>query len=110
LSLMRGGIPIYVASAHLPRPVIVSGAPTERSAMSAPERFRAKAAEFRELAKTANSPDEARAFQQREASFMVLADNEQWLADHQGQTVHGGDENGIIEATPVLAGDGAVQQ
>jgi hypothetical protein len=78
--------------------------------MFAPERFRAKAAEFRELAKTANSADEARAHQQREASFIVLADNEQWLADHQGQTVHAGDENGALEATPVLAGDAAVQQ
>lgn len=78
--------------------------------MFAPERFRAKAAEFRELAKRANSPDEARAFQQREASFLVLADNEQWLADHQGQTVHAGDETGTVEPTPVLAGDAAVQQ
>ena len=78
--------------------------------MFAPERFRAKAAEFRELAKMANSPDEARAFQQREASFIVLADNEQWLADHQSQTVHAGDENGTVEATPVLAGNAAVQQ
>ena len=78
--------------------------------MFAPERFRAKAAEFRELAKTANSPDEARAFQQREASFIVLADNEQWLADHHGQTVHAGDENRAVEATPVLVGDAAVQQ
>ena len=83
--------------------------------MSAPERFRAKAAEFRELAKTANSPDEARAFQQREASFMVLADNEQWLADHQGQTVHAGDEDLVdeglaVDAAPALAGDAAAQQ
>ena len=78
--------------------------------MFAPERFRAKAAEFRELAKTANSRDEARALQQREASFIVLADNEQWLADHQGQTVHAGDENGTVEATPVLAGAAAVRQ
>jgi len=79
--------------------------------MFAPERFRAKAAEFRELAKTANSADEARAHQQREASFIVLADNEQWLADHQGQTVHAGDnKNGALESTPVPAGAAAVQQ
>lgn len=78
--------------------------------MFAPERFRAKAAEFRELAKTANSPDEARAFAQREASFIVLADNEQWLADHHGQTVHAGDANAIVGATPVLVGDAAAQQ
>jgi hypothetical protein len=78
--------------------------------MFAPERFRAKAAEFRELAKTANSPDEARAFRQREASFIVLADNEHWLADHHGQTVHAGDKDGAVEAAPVPAGDAAVQQ
>lgn len=78
--------------------------------MFAPERFRAKAAEFRELAKTANSPGEVRAFQQREASFIVLADNEQWLADHHGQTVHARDANAIVGATPVLVGDAAVQQ
>ena len=78
--------------------------------MFAPERFRAKAAEFRKLAKTANSPDEARAFAQREASFIVLADNEQWLADHHGQTVHAGDPDGAVEATPVPAGGAAVQQ
>ena len=77
--------------------------------MFAPERFRAKAAEFRKLAETANSPDEARAFQQREASFLVLADNEQWLADHRGQVVHAGDANRTVEAIPALVGD-AVQQ
>jgi hypothetical protein len=110
LSLMGGGIPICGVSAHLPHPAIVSGAPTERPAMFTPERFRAKAAEFRELAKTANSPDEARAFAQREASFIVLADNEQWLADHHGQTVQAGGEDGTAEATPVLCGDAAAQQ
>lgn len=78
--------------------------------MFAPERFRAKAAEFRKLAETANSTDEARAFRQREASFLVLADNEQWLADHHGQVVHAGDVNGIVEAIPTLVGDAAVQQ
>ena len=56
--------------------------------MLAPELYRAKAAEYAELAKTANSPDDAREFQPREHSFTVLADNEQWLADHRDQTVH----------------------
>jgi len=73
--------------------------------MFAPERFRAKAAEYRELAKTANSPDDAREFQRRERSFIVLADNEQWLADHHDQTVHTIDASGANEVTPVLIGD-----
>ena len=72
--------------------------------MFTPERFRAKAAEYGELAKTANSPDDAREFRRRERSLTVLADNEQWLADHQDQTVHAMDSGGI-EAAPVLMGD-----
>ena len=78
--------------------------------MFTPERYRAKAAEYAELAKTANGPEEAREFQKREASFTVLADNEQWLADHHDQTVHAGEEDGADEASPVLVGDAAVQQ
>ena len=40
--------------------------------MLAPELYRAKAAEYAELAKMANSPDDAREFQPREHSFTVL--------------------------------------
>ena len=75
--------------------------------MFAPELYRAKAAECSELAKTANSPDDAREFQRRERSYIVLADNEQWLVDHQAQTVHATDAGVTNEATPVLIGDGA---
>jgi len=80
--------------------------------MSTPEQYRAKAAEYRELAKAANGPDEAREFRQHERSFTVLADNEQWLADHHDQTVHAGDVDGAGEATPDPVGDAtaAVQQ
>jgi hypothetical protein len=60
--------------------------------MFTPERFRAKAAEYGELAKTADNPDDAREFQRRERSFTVLADNEQWLADHHDRTVHAGEQ------------------
>ena len=74
--------------------------------MFAPELYRAKAAEYGELARTATSPDGAREFQRREHSYTVLADNEQWLADHQDQTVHASDADGTNEATPVLIGDG----
>jgi len=78
--------------------------------MSTPEQYRAKAAEYRELAKTANGADQAREFQQHERSFTVLADNAQWLADHHDQTVHSDDEDGAGEATPVPVGEAAVQQ
>ena len=37
--------------------------------MFTPELYRAKAAEYGELAKTANSPDDAREFQRREAQL-----------------------------------------
>ncbi|MBI3703499.1 MAG: hypothetical protein HY244_06550 [Rhizobiales bacterium] len=70
--------------------------------MFTPELFRAKAAECTKLAKTANSLDEARGFQRREASFTVLADNEQLLADHYDQTVHAMDVDGANEIAPAL--------
>lgn len=47
---------------------------------------RAKAAEYADLAKTANGPDYAREFHRRQRSPTMLADNEQWLADHYDQT------------------------
>jgi hypothetical protein len=72
--------------------------------MLAPELYRAKAAEYAELAKTANSPDDAREFKRREGSFTVLADNQQWLADHRDQTVQAIDAGGVEEATSVLIG------
>ena len=80
--------------------------------MFTPELYRAKAAEYAELAKTASGPDEGREFQRREQSFTVLADNEQWLADHHEQTVHAIDPAGADGATPVLIGDAtaAVEQ
>ena len=40
------------------------------------------------------------------AAITVLADNEQWLADHQDQTVHASDAGRTNEATTVLIGDG----
>lgn len=46
---------------------------------------RTKAAEYSELAKTANSPNEVRKLEQ---SFAAHADNEQLLGDNSDQTVH----------------------
>jgi hypothetical protein len=52
------------------------------------KQYRAKAAEYTELVKTARSPDEVREFQRLEQSFNALADNEQWVSDNQNQTLH----------------------
>ena len=71
--------------------------------MFTPERFRAKAAECGELAKTAISQDGVHEFRRREESFIMLADNEQWLADHYHQTVHAGTASGADMATPLIA-------
>jgi hypothetical protein len=56
--------------------------------VSTSEQYRAKAAEYAQLAKTALGPDEVREFQRLERSFSALADNEQWVADNQNQTLH----------------------
>jgi hypothetical protein len=56
--------------------------------MFTPKKFRAKAAEYSKLIKTASSPSEVREFQDLERSFTVLADNEQWLRDNHDKTVH----------------------
>jgi hypothetical protein len=58
------------------------------SPVSTPKQYRAKAAEYNELVKTASGPNEAREFHELEQSFTVLADNEQWLRDNHDKTVH----------------------
>jgi hypothetical protein len=50
--------------------------------MFTPEQYREKAAEYSELAKQVNEPNEVREFQKLEQSLTMLADNEQWLADN----------------------------
>jgi hypothetical protein len=47
-----------------------------------PEQHRAEAADYTELAKQENAPNEVRKFQRHEQSLTMLADNEQWLADN----------------------------
>jgi hypothetical protein len=56
--------------------------------MFTPGKYRGKAAEYSELVKTTDVPDEVREFHNLERSFTVLADNEQWLADNHDKTVH----------------------
>ena len=69
-----------------------------------PKQYRDKAAEYSERGKTASGPNETREFAQLEKSFMTLADNEQWLADHYEQTVHAVEADGAAE--PAVPGDG----
>lgn len=52
------------------------------------DQYRAKAAEYAELAKAASTPEAAIEFRKLERSFTTLADNEQWLSDHHDETVH----------------------
>jgi hypothetical protein len=47
------------------------------------KRYRAKAAEYRELQKTAQLPSEARNYRNLEHSYITLADNAQWMADNR---------------------------
>jgi hypothetical protein len=61
---------------------------TNDSPMFMATQYRAKAAEYADLRKGANTPDEAREFHQLEQSFITLANNEQWLSEHYDQTIH----------------------
>ena len=56
--------------------------------MFTPQQYRAKAAEYAELVKTASSADEEREFRKLETSFLALAANTQWMADNQDKIVH----------------------
>jgi hypothetical protein len=49
--------------------------------------YHAKAVEYANLLKTAKSADEARDYLGLERSFRLLADNAQWLTDHQGSLI-----------------------
>jgi hypothetical protein len=61
--------------------------------MFTPEQYRAKAAEYTELAKQGNTPDEVREFHTHERSLTMLADNKQWLADNDDKLADDSDEN-----------------
>jgi hypothetical protein len=91
--------------------------PTERLAMFTSEQYRAKAAEYIELAKTANTPNEVREFEKLEQSFTELADNQQWVADHHEQTLHAAEDGeaakltfpAVENACPSMTGNGGYQ-
>jgi len=52
------------------------------------QQYRAKAAEYAELVKTAGNADEEREFRKLETSFLALASNTQWVADNQDKILH----------------------
>jgi hypothetical protein len=60
--------------------------------MFTPEKFRAKAAEYAELLKKTNIPDEIREFQRLQRSFDLLAQNEEWMAANCNKIVHSQDD------------------
>jgi len=57
-----------------------------------PEQYRAKAAEYTELAKQGNTPDEVREFHTHEQSLTMLANNKQWLANNDDKLADNSDE------------------
>ena len=81
------------------------------------EQYRAKAAEYIELAKTANTPNEVREFERLERSFTELADNEQWVTDHHDHTLHAAEAGdaakltfpAVENACPSMTGNGGHQ-
>ncbi len=50
--------------------------------------YRATAAKYAELIKTAVSADEKREFQELQKSFLTLAANTQWTADNRSKILH----------------------
>jgi hypothetical protein len=89
----------------------------ERLAMFTSEQYRAKAAEFIELVKKANTAKEACEFQKLEQSFTELADNEQWVTDHYDQILHAAEDGEaagltfptVENACPSMIGKGGYQ-
>jgi len=77
--------------------------------MFTPEQYRAKAAEYAKLMKTAKSPDEVREFQSLERTYTVLADNGQWLVDNRDKLVPAL-EHGHAGETPLVAEDEHILQ
>ena len=87
--------PDYGLGMSLPiRKVSYGGGALNRKALPVftPEQYRAKAAEYTELAKQGNTPDEVREFHAHEQSLTMLADNKQWLADNDDKLADNSDE------------------
>jgi len=52
------------------------------------QKYRAKADECGELVKTSIDPNQRRDLRKLKQSFIVLADNEEWLADNHQSAIH----------------------
>ncbi len=61
--------------------------------MFSSKQYRAKAAEYVELGKKSDAANEIREFKDRERSFTVLADNEEWLEHNFDKMVHAADKD-----------------
>jgi hypothetical protein len=58
------------------------------------EQYRAKAGEYSELLKVSSLPGEDHEFRRLERSYLMLAENEEWMADNRDKiTIRGADEN-----------------
>ena len=57
--------------------------------------FRADAVRFAALARASTDPEIIKNLQERERSSNTLADNAQWLVDHEGHTVRRSDNKEI---------------
>src|ERR1700733_7373412 len=64
--------------------------------MFTPEQYRKKAAQYTELARHANAPNEVREFQTHERSLMMLADNKQWLTDNDDKLADNLDDTALV--------------
>jgi hypothetical protein len=63
------------------------------------EQYRAKAAEYTELLKAASLPTEGNEFRRLERSYLVLAENEEWMADNRDKiNIRGVDESSYGDA------------
>jgi hypothetical protein len=60
--------------------------------MFSSQQYRAKAAEYSELGKKSDAPNEIREFRELESSYTVLADNEDWLKLNHDKAVQSPDE------------------
>ena len=74
------------------------------------EQYRAKATEYAELLKTAVAPSEIIELQRRKQSFILLAQNEDWLAHNSdkiihAQDVHPQDDDSVKPAAAKITGE-----
>lgn len=75
--------------------------------MFTPSRYREKAGEYAELAKSASTREQMLKFLGLEQTFTTLANNEQWLNDNYDQMIHPGagaadGESDAVPETPEL--------